>query len=159
MSAESGADDLPRPADAYGRGKLASERALAEVADQTGLELVILRPPLVYGPGVGGNFRALVRLAGSGMPLPFAALDNRRSFIHADNLTDLIAVSALHPAAPGQVLLASDGLTNHITDDDLRKGAKEFPDTQEWANHLVNLALKRGTRDNVTCVVVAFEPS
>src|SRR5207244_8286630 len=67
------ADDPLRPEDAYGRAKLASEHALAAVADETGLELVILRPPLVYGPGVAGNFRALVRLAGSGLRLPFAA--------------------------------------------------------------------------------------
>jgi UDP-N-acetyl-alpha-D-quinovosamine dehydrogenase len=104
------ADDPPCPEDAYGRAKLASERALAEIAAQTGLELVILRPPLVYGPGVGGNFRALVRLAGSGLPLPFAPLDNRRSLIFLDNLVDLVAVAALHPAAAGRVLLAADGV-------------------------------------------------
>ena len=104
------AGDEPRPESPYGRSKLATERALAEAARDTGIELAIIRPPLVYGPGVRANFRALLRLIASGVPLPFAALDNRRSFIHADNLTDLIAVSALHPAAPGQVLLASDGL-------------------------------------------------
>ena len=103
------ADDPPRPGDAYGRAKAASERALAQIAEETGLELVILRPPLVYGPGVGGNFRALVRLAGSGLPLPFAALDNRRSLIFVDNLVDLVAAAALHPAAAGRVLLAADG--------------------------------------------------
>ena len=103
------ADDPPRPEDAYGRAKLASERALAEIADETGLELVILRPPLVYGPRVGGNFRALVRLSASGLPLPFAALDNRRSLIFLDNLVDLVAEAALHPAAPGRVVLAADG--------------------------------------------------
>jgi nucleoside-diphosphate-sugar epimerase len=102
------ADDTPRPEDAYGRAKLASERALAETAAATGLELVILRPPLVYGPGVGGNFRALLRLAGSGLPLPFAALANRRSLIGRDNLIDLIAAAALHPGAGGAMLLARD---------------------------------------------------
>ena len=104
-----GADDMPRPEDGYGRAKLASERALAQVADQSGLELVILRPPLVYGPGVGGNFRALMRLSASGLPLPFAGLDNRRSLIFLDNLVDLVAVAALNPAAAGRVLLAADG--------------------------------------------------
>lgn len=103
------ADDPPHPEDAYGRAKLASEQALIQVAEQTGIELVILRPPLVYGPGVAGNFRALVRLAGSGLPLPFAALDNRRSLIFRDNLVDLVAAAALHPAAAGRVLLAADG--------------------------------------------------
>jgi nucleoside-diphosphate-sugar epimerase len=101
--------DTPRPGDAYGRAKLATERALARIAAKTGLELVILRPPLVYGPGVGGNFRALMRLAGSSLPLPFAALDNRRSLISLDNLVDLAAAAALHPDAAGRVFLAADG--------------------------------------------------
>ncbi len=86
-------EDTPLPEDAYGRAKLATERALATVAAETGLELAILRPPLVYGPGVGGNFRALLRLARSGLPLPFAGLDNRRSLIARDNLVDLIATA------------------------------------------------------------------
>ncbi len=103
------ADDPPRPEDAYGRAKLATERALAQAAAETGLELVIVRPPLVYGPGVGGNFRALVHLAGSGLPLPFAGVDNHRSLIFLDNLVDLAAAAALHPAAAGQVLLGADG--------------------------------------------------
>ncbi len=103
------ADDPPRPGDAYGRTKRATERALAQIGGETGLELVILRPPLVYGPGVGGNFRALMRLSASGLPLPFAALDNRRSLIFLDNLVDLTAAAALHPAAAGRVLLAADG--------------------------------------------------
>jgi nucleoside-diphosphate-sugar epimerase len=104
------ADDPPHPEDAYGRAKLASERALAAVADKTGLDLVILRPPLIYGPGVAGNFRRLVRLAGCGLPLPFAALDNRRSLIFLDNLVDLVAAATLHPGAARRVLLARDGV-------------------------------------------------
>ena len=100
------ANCTPRPQDAYGRAKLASERAAAEVAR---IELVIIRPPLVYGPRVRANFAALIRLAGSGLPLPFAALDNRRSLIARDNLVDLIALAATHPAAAGQTLLARDG--------------------------------------------------
>ncbi|HEV2335402.1 MAG TPA: NAD-dependent epimerase/dehydratase family protein [Stellaceae bacterium] len=103
------ADDCPRPADAYGRVKLASERALRRVAAASGLELVIVRPPLVYGPGVGGNFARLMRLSASGLPLPFAAVANRRSLIFLDNLVDLVARAAAHPAAAGRVLLAADG--------------------------------------------------
>jgi len=103
------AGDAPAPGDAYGRAKLATERALSEVAAETGLELVILRPPLVYGPGVGGNFRALMRLAGSFLPLPFAAVDNRRSLIALDNLVDLAAEATVHPEAAGRVLLLADG--------------------------------------------------
>jgi nucleoside-diphosphate-sugar epimerase len=100
------ADDAPQPEDPYGWAKLASERAASGVP---GIELVVIRPPLVYGPGVRANFRALIRLAGSGVPLPFAALDNRRSLIFRDNLADLIALAATHPAAGGQILLARDG--------------------------------------------------
>ena len=103
------ADDEPRPESPYGRSKLATEQGLAEAARDTGVELVIIRPPLVHGPGVRANFRALLQLVASGVPLPFAAIHNLRSFLHADNLADLMAVAATHRAAPGQVLLASDG--------------------------------------------------
>jgi nucleoside-diphosphate-sugar epimerase len=103
------AADAPRPEDEYGRAKLAGEQAAAEAARGTGIELVIIRPPLVYGPGARANFRALVRLAGSGLPLPFAAIDNRRSLICRDNLVDLLCLAATHPAAAGKILLARDG--------------------------------------------------
>ena len=102
------AEDAPSPADAYGRGKLASERALAAAAAASGLDLVVLRPPLVYGPAVRANFAALIRLAGSGLPLPFAAVDNRCSLIFLDNLADALAAAALHPAAAGRVFLVRD---------------------------------------------------
>jgi len=103
------AGDEPRPESPYGRSKLAAEQALAEAARDTGIELAIIRPPLVYGPGVRANFRALLRLVASGAPLPFAALDNRRSLICVANLVDLLAEAATRPAAAGQVLLAADG--------------------------------------------------
>ena len=101
-------DDTPHPEDAYGRAKLASEEAARATARETGIELVVVRPPLVYGPGVRANFAALMRLAGGGLPLPFAALDNRRSLIFRDNLVDLLALAATHPAAAGMTLLARD---------------------------------------------------
>lgn len=101
--------DAPRPEDEYGRTKLASEQAAAAAVRETGLELVVIRPPLVYGPGVRANFRALLRLAQSGLPLPFAAINNRRSLIFRDNLVDLIALATIHPAAAGTVLLVRDG--------------------------------------------------
>jgi nucleoside-diphosphate-sugar epimerase len=101
-------EDEPRPEDAYGRAKLASEQAARAAAQDYGVELVIIRPPLVYGPGVKANFAALMRLAASGLPLPFAALDNRRSLIYRDNLVDLLALTAAHPAAAGMTLLARD---------------------------------------------------
>jgi nucleoside-diphosphate-sugar epimerase len=102
------ADDPPRPRDPYGRRKLEIERALSRAAEASGLEPVILRPPLVYGPGVGANFRALVRLVASGLPLPFAGLDNRRSLIFIDNLVSLLARTCRDPAAAGRMLLARD---------------------------------------------------
>lgn len=103
------ATDVPAPQDAYGASKLEAEVALREIATQTGMELVIIRPPLVYGPGVKANFLALMQAVGRGVPMPLAALDNRRSLLALDNLVDLIAVCARHPAAAGQTLLVSDG--------------------------------------------------
>jgi nucleoside-diphosphate-sugar epimerase len=101
--------DPPHPRDRYGRGKLGIERALLAAAPEHMLETVILRPPLVYGPGVKENFRALMQLAASGLPLPLAGIDNRRSLIFIDNLVDLIGRACLHPGAGGRVLLARDG--------------------------------------------------
>ena len=102
--------DPPLPRERYGRGKLAIECALTSTAEETGLDLVILRAPLVYGPGVGANFHALMRLVASGLPLPFAGVDNRRSLIFLDNLADLTALAASHPAATGQVLFVRDAV-------------------------------------------------
>jgi nucleoside-diphosphate-sugar epimerase len=100
--------DPPLPRGGYGRAKLAIERALMPAAQETGLEFVILRPPLVYGPAVKANFRALIRLAASGLPLPFAGIANRRSLIFLDNLVDAAVRAALHPDAAGHVLLVRD---------------------------------------------------
>jgi nucleoside-diphosphate-sugar epimerase len=104
------AGDPPAPKDGYGRAKLELERAAAAAARTAGLDLVVVRPPLVYGPGVKGNFRALITLADSGLPLPFAALRNRRSLIYLDNLVALIVLAAIHPGSGGRVLLARDAL-------------------------------------------------
>jgi nucleoside-diphosphate-sugar epimerase len=103
------ADDPPRPLDAYGRSKAEAEQALLAFGKESGLEIVIVRPPLVYGPGVGANFALLLRLAGSGAPSLFGACDNRRSLVYVDNLCDLLLTAAVHPAAAGQIFLASDG--------------------------------------------------
>jgi nucleoside-diphosphate-sugar epimerase len=102
--------DLPRPRDAYGRAKLASEVLLSAVARESKLELVVLRPPLVYGPNVRANFRALIRLAASRLPLPFAGTDNRRSLIFLGNLVDVTTAAAISPAAAGRVLLVRDSV-------------------------------------------------
>jgi nucleoside-diphosphate-sugar epimerase len=95
----------PAPEDAYGLAKWRSEEAMREIA---GERLTIIRPPLVYGPGVKANFRALIRLVDSGLPLPFASIDNRRSLVFIANLVDLIALTLTHPAAGGGIFLLRD---------------------------------------------------
>lgn len=101
-------NDKPMPEDAYGVSKWEAEQALREVSARTGLEIVIVRPPLVYGPEVKGNFRRLLGLAASGAPLPFGAVCNRRSLAGLANLVDLLIRCVDHPAAAGQTLLVSD---------------------------------------------------
>jgi nucleoside-diphosphate-sugar epimerase len=103
-------DDQPAPLTPYAVSKLEAEQGLREVARETGLEVVVVRPPLVYGPNAPGNFGSLVRMVGRGWPLPLAgATENRRSFIAIDNLVDLLMSSAVHPAAANRIILASDG--------------------------------------------------
>jgi nucleoside-diphosphate-sugar epimerase len=101
--------DAPAPADDYGRSKLAGEQALARRCAELGLELVVVRPPLVYGPGAPGNFGRLARAARRGLPLPLASVRNRRDLIGVENLADLLLLCARHPAAAGERFLASDG--------------------------------------------------
>jgi nucleoside-diphosphate-sugar epimerase len=102
-------DDPPAPMDAYGISKMEAEQALREVSAATGMELVIIRPPLVYGPGVKANFAALVRLVRRGWPLPLGAIHNQRSLVSLDNLVDLIMTCLRHPRAAGEAFLVSDG--------------------------------------------------
>ncbi len=96
------------PADAYAESKWAAEQALAQIAEDTGLEVIIIRPPLVYGPGVKGNFLRLLKLVARGLPIPLGAVSNKRSMVYVDNLCDLIKTCITHPKAPGQVFLVSD---------------------------------------------------
>lgn len=95
--------------DPYGRSKAEAERGLAEIARASSLEVVVLRPPLVYGPGVRGNFARLARLVARGVPLPFGAVRNRRSLVYVGNLVDAIVQSLTHPAAAGRTFMVSDG--------------------------------------------------
>ncbi len=101
--------DVPAPRDAYGVSKWEAEVALRRVAQSTGLELVIMRPPLVYGPGVKGNFAALLDAIARGVPLPLASVRNLRDLVYVENFADAIAVCATHPAAAGQTYLVCDG--------------------------------------------------
>jgi nucleoside-diphosphate-sugar epimerase len=100
--------DTPNPGDPYGRSKLEGERNLLAVAASTRLEPVIIRPPLVYGPGVRANFLSMFRWVKSGVPLPFAAVKARRSLLGVANLVDLIIHCLDHPRAPEGVLLAAE---------------------------------------------------
>jgi len=103
-------EDAPlAPVDPYGISKAEAELALQRIAGETGLEVVIVRPPLVYGPGVKANFRQLLRTVSRGVPLPFASIRNKRSLIFIENLGDALACCAKHPAAAGKTFLVSDG--------------------------------------------------
>lgn len=103
------ATDPPRPEDPYGISKLEAENALRQISSETGMEVVIVRPVLVYGPGVKANFRAMMKWVHRGVPLPLGSVRNQRSFVAMDNLTDLVAVCIRHPGAAGRTFLVSDG--------------------------------------------------
>jgi nucleoside-diphosphate-sugar epimerase len=102
-------EDEPGPVDPYGRSKWETEQALHVLAQETGLEIVVIRPPLVYGPGVRANFLAMMCWLHRRVPLPLGAVENQRSLVARDNLVDLIATCIDHPAAANEVFLVSDG--------------------------------------------------
>lgn len=101
-------DDTAKPEDAYGISKAEAETGLKQIAAQTGMEVVIIRPPLVYGPGVKANFAAMLKLARKNLPLPLGAIHNKRSLVALDNLVDLIVTCIDHPKAANQTFLVSD---------------------------------------------------
>jgi nucleoside-diphosphate-sugar epimerase len=104
------AHDVPAPEDAYGISKVEAEIELRRVAEETGMEVTIIRPPLIYGPGVKGNFASLISWVRRGLPLPLRGVThNRRSLVCLDNLVDLILVCIEHPKAANQTFLISDG--------------------------------------------------
>ena len=102
-------DDIPAPKDPYAVSKLEAEQGLKKIADETGLEVVVIRPPLVYGKGVGGNFHRLLLAVKRGVPLPFGAVKNKRSLVYVENLCDLIRECLANKNAAGKILLVSDG--------------------------------------------------
>ena len=103
------ADDVPAPLDPYGVSKMEAEQGLHQIAAQTGMAVVIIRPPLVYGPGVKANFAALMRAVQRGWPLPLGAVHNQRSLVALSNLVDFIVTCITHPQAANQTFLVSDG--------------------------------------------------
>lgn len=128
------ADDTPAPEDIYGISKHEAEQLLRQIATETGMELVIIRPPLVYGPGVKANFGSLMRWLIRGVPLPLASVtSNQRSLVALDNLVDLIITCLQHPSAANETFLVSDGEDISTADllcrlgDAMGKPARLFP--------------------------------
>ena len=101
-------DDPPNPVEPYAISKYEAEKYLQKLANESGMELVIIRPPLVYGPNVPGNFRRLIRLVDRRIPLPLGAIKNKRTFVALDNLVDLIMCCVTNSKAANQIFLAGD---------------------------------------------------
>ena len=143
------ADTQPNPVDPYGISKYEAEQGLFALAHATGLEVVIVRPVLVYGPGVKANFRSMMKWVNRGVPLPLGAIYNKRSLVALDNLVDLILTCVAHPSAVNQVFLASDGKDLSTTEMlqelgvSLNKPARLLPVTMTWLNLVFTLLGKR----------------
>lgn len=103
------ANDTPQPTDAYGISKMEAEKGLLELASTVDMDIVIIRPVLVYGPGVKANFLNVMRILAKGIPLPLGSVHNRRSLVALENLCDLVRVCIEHPSAANQIFLVSDG--------------------------------------------------
>lgn len=148
-------DDAPAPLDPYGISKREAEDGLLALARTTPMQVVIVRPPLVYGPGVRANFASLMRLVRSGVPLPLGAIDNRRTFVALDNLVDLIATCIDHPAAANQIFLAGDAEDLSTTDLLRRLGAalgrpaRLVPMPARWIESMAGLLGRRGIADRL----------
>ncbi|MCG7587626.1 SDR family oxidoreductase [Photobacterium sp. OFAV2-7] len=138
------------PLDPYGLSKYEAEQGLIVIAKETGMEVVIIRPPLVYGPGVKANFAAMMNLVSKGLPLPMGSINNSRSLVYIGNLTDLIVTCLSHPKAANQVFLVSDD-QDVSTSDLLRLMAKAMnkpcrllPIPEKWLRSLTTLIGKPG---------------
>ena len=144
------ADDMPAPLDAYGISKMEAEQGLRKLSSQTGMEVVMIRPPLVYGPGVKANFAAMMRGLQRGLPLPLGAIYNQRSLVALDNLVDLIVTCISHPAAANQTFLVSDGEDVSTTEllrrmgQALGKPARLLPVPASWLQLAATVVGKRG---------------
>jgi UDP-glucose 4-epimerase len=103
------AEDTPSPQNPYAQSKLDAEQSLFALSRESNLEVTVIRPPLVYGPGVKANFATMMDWVNRGIPLPLGSVHNRRSFVFVGNLAELIVLTASHPNAAGQVFLVSDG--------------------------------------------------
>jgi len=138
-------NDVPKPVDPYGVSKWEAEQQLAALCQESGMELVVVRPPLVYGPGVKANFLSMLKWVQRGIPLPLGAIHNQRSLVALDNLIDCIAITTHHPAAAGQTFFVSD---NHDVSTTslllgiaaaLGKSPRLIPVPASWFNYAARL--------------------
>ncbi len=136
--------DAPAPQDAYGVTKHEAEQGLRQIATDTGMEVVIIRPPLVYGPGVKANFATLMRALQRGWPLPLSEVHNQRSFVALDNLVDLIVMCITHPQAANQTFLVSDG--QDLSTTELVRGMAHAANVQARLLPVPVWALQAGAR-------------
>ena len=127
------ANDQYIPTDPYGLSKYEAEIGLKEISQNTGMDLVIIRPPLIYGPNVKANFRSMIKWVNKGVPLPFGSINNKRSLVSLTNLVDFIKVCLSHPDAANEIFLISDGVDVSTTEllhqigNALNKRAKLIP--------------------------------
>ena len=146
------ASDTPAPEDDYGVSKWEAAQALHELAESTGMEVVIVRPPLVYGPGVKANYKSLLRALWRRWPLPLAAANsNRRSLVYLGNLVDLLTVCLKHPAAVGRTFLVSDGEDMSTVELLQRQGQalERTPKLWNWSPEFVRFVLRLLRREAV----------
>lgn len=142
------ADDAASPHSPYSVAKWEVEQELMKLARKTGLEVVTIRPPMIYGPGAPGNFAQLLRIVNLGLPLPFGRLHNLRSFVALENVVDLVVRCIDHPRAANQVFLVSDGEDLSVTEfiHRIAKAQKRsiplFPISQKWLERLAGIVGK-----------------
>lgn len=148
-------DCQAQPSDPYGVSKLEAEQALFELGKTTGMAITVIRPPLVYGPGVGANFLSMLRWVKRGIPLPLGSIRNQRSFVYVDNLISLITCCIANPRSYNQVFLVSDG-HDMSTTDLLKKSAAAFkvssrllPCPSSLLQTLAKLAGKKSAADRL----------
>ncbi|MDR5878896.1 NAD-dependent epimerase/dehydratase family protein [Caballeronia sp. LZ032] len=149
-------DDERRPPDAYGASKAEAEVRLLEFGSRTGMEVVVVRPPLVYGPGVRANFLAMMNAVARGVPLPLGAIDARRSLVSVDNLASATVECALHPAAAGRVFHVTDGEDPGVAElvrklgEHLGRPARLVPVPPGWLRGMARLAGKTAQIERLT---------
>ncbi len=156
--------DVPAPEDAYGISKWEAEQVLRKIGQETGIEVVIIRSPLIYGPGVKANFYNLIKLIDRGIPLPFGCICNQRSLLGMTNLIDVICLSIEHPAAAGETFFASDG-ADVSTPELVRRIAHAFGKSamllpiSEWVLKLAGKATGRLDQVNRLCGSLQIDSS